>query len=108
MFAWNSLCEYNVIAASLVSDSCTSGECVSTNDFAELIKEVRISLPSLSLPLSLSLSLSLTPSLSLLQAIDGFLIVLDKEANILYVSDSISDYVGLTQVGTHVHVHASE
>ena len=36
--------------------------------------------------------------LPLLQAMDGFLIVLDKEANILYVSETITGYVGLTQV----------
>ena len=29
---------------------------------------------------------------------DGFLIVLDKDANILYVSENINGYVGLTQV----------
>lgn len=29
---------------------------------------------------------------------DGFLIVLDKEANILYVSETIAGYVGLSQV----------
>ena len=29
---------------------------------------------------------------------DGFLIVLDKEANILYVSETITGYVGLSQV----------
>ena len=36
--------------------------------------------------------------LPLMQAMDGFLIVLDKEANILYVSETITGYVGLTQV----------
>ena len=34
----------------------------------------------------------------LLQAIDGFLLVLDKEGNILYVSETITDCVGLRQV----------
>ena len=34
-----------------------------------------------------------------MQAMDGFLIVLDKEANILYVSETIIDSVGLRQVG---------
>ena len=33
-----------------------------------------------------------------MQAMDGFLIVLDKEANILYVSETITGYVGLSQV----------
>ena len=33
-----------------------------------------------------------------MQAIDGFLIVLDKEANILYVSETIAGHVGLIQV----------
>ena len=36
--------------------------------------------------------------LPLLQAMDGFLIVLDKDANILYVSETITGYVGLSQV----------
>ena len=40
----------------------------------------------------------LTSSLPLMQAMDGFLIVLDKEANILYVSETITGYVGLSQV----------
>ena len=35
---------------------------------------------------------------------DGFLIVLDKEANILYVSEAIAGHVGLIQVsGTNKH-----
>ena len=29
---------------------------------------------------------------------DGFLLVTDKDANILYVSENITDYVGLAQV----------
>ena len=33
-----------------------------------------------------------------MQAIDGFLMVLDKDANILYVSETITDCVGLNQV----------
>ena len=32
------------------------------------------------------------------QAMDGFLLVTDKDANILYVSENITDYVGLSQV----------
>ena len=32
------------------------------------------------------------------QALDGFLIVLDKEANILYVSETILGHLGLFQV----------
>lgn len=32
------------------------------------------------------------------QAIGGFMIVLDSEANILYVSETVSDHVGLNQV----------
>ena len=32
---------------------------------------------------------------------DGFLIVLDKEANILYASETITGYVGLSQVNMH-------
>ena len=36
--------------------------------------------------------------LSTSQAMDGFLIVLDKEANVLYVSETITDYVGFNQV----------
>ena len=39
---------------------------------------------------------TLTPS----QALDGFLLVLDNEGTILYVSDSIINIVGLTQVHT--------
>ena len=39
-----------------------------------------------------------------MQAMDGFLIVLDKEANILYVSETITGYVGLSQVNT-IHVY---
>jgi hypothetical protein len=35
-----------------------------------------------------------------MQAIDGFLIILDKDANILYVSETILDCVGLGQVST--------
>ena len=31
---------------------------------------------------------------------DGFLIVLDKDANILYVSETIAGHVGLIQVST--------
>ena len=84
------------IAATLANGS--SGEHVATGDFVGLMKEVRI-----------SLSLSLSPvKHSLLcfplclQAMDGFLIVLDKEANILYVSETITGYVGLSQVGVNV------
>ena len=40
----------------------------------------------------------LTYSLPFMQAMDGFLIVLDKDANILYVSETITGYVGLGQV----------
>ena len=53
--------------------------------------------------LSLSLSLSLSHHLTLspfVQAIDGFLIVLDKDANILYVSETIAGHVGLIQVSS--------
>lgn len=32
------------------------------------------------------------------QAMEGFLIVLDKEANVLYVGETITGYVGLNQV----------
>ena len=40
---------------------------------------------------------------TLMEAMDGFLIVLDKEANILYVSETIAGHVGLIQVsGTNV------
>ena len=43
---------------------------------------------------------------TLMQAMDGFLIVLDKEANILYVSETIAGHVGLIQVSsTNVIVH---
>ena len=55
-------------------------------------------LPALS---SLLLSLPFPPILSLpslSQAIDGFLLILDKDANILYVSETIAGYVGLIQV----------
>ncbi len=38
---------------------------------------------------------------TLCQALDGFLIVLDSDGFILYVSDSITDVVGLTQVQTY-------
>lgn len=31
------------------------------------------------------------------QALDGFLIAMDKDANILYTSESITSYIGLTQ-----------
>ena len=41
-----------------------------------------------------------------MQAMDGFLIVLDKEANILYVSETITGYVGLSQVGI-IRLHNS-
>ena len=41
-----------------------------------------------------------------MQAMDGFLIVLDKEANILYVSETITGYVGLSQVGI-IRLHYS-
>ena len=55
---------------------------------------------------SLSLSLSafiIKHSLPLMQAMDGFLIVLDKEANILYVSETTAGHVGLIQVsGTNI------
>ena len=69
--------------------------------------------PSLSLCVSYSLSFPLPPSFSpclsnltvslhsyflLLQAIDGFLLVLDKEGNVLYVSETIIDCIGLRQV----------
>ena len=38
-----------------------------------------------------------------MQAVDGFLIVLDKEANILYISETIAGHVGLIQVsGTNI------
>ena len=42
-----------------------------------------------------------TPS----QALDGFLLVLDSEGTILYVSDSITNMVGLTQVHTLTPSH---
>ena len=32
---------------------------------------------------------------------DGFLIVLDKDANILYVSETIAGHVGLIQVSNY-------
>ena len=53
--------------------------------------------------LSLSLSLLFKLCLFLVQAIDGFLIVLDKEANILYVSETIAGHVGLIQVSSNVY-----
>ena len=38
------------------------------------------------------------------QAIDGFLLVLDDQANILYVSEAISGYVGLNSVQCTTHI----
>ena len=35
------------------------------------------------------------------QALDGFLLVLDKEGTILFASESITTVVGLTQVQRH-------
>ena len=42
-------------------------------------------------------SLSLPLPLPLPQAMDGFLLVLDKDGTILFVSESITAYIGLTQ-----------
>lgn len=45
-----------------------------------------------------SLKTGITSTTSLLsEALDGFILVLDKEGTILYASDSITDIVGLTQ-----------
>ena len=38
---------------------------------------------------------------------DGFLIVLDKEANVLYVSETIVDCVGLRQVTQAIIMHVA-
>ena len=88
-----------VTIATPVNESSSSGGVSIDNHFG-LLEEVSFCLSlSLSLP-PLSPSFSLTHSFthSHSQAIGGFLIVLDSKANIIYVSETISHYIGLNQV----------
>jgi len=40
-----------------------------------------------------------------LRILEGFLIVLSTEGDMIYLSENVSKYMGLTQVHTHTHTH---
>lgn len=40
-----------------------------------------------------------------LRILEGFLMVLSTEGDMIFLSDNISKYMGLTQVHTHTHSH---
>ena len=88
-----------VLIAAAPTNTENSAERASTNILLGLMQEVNLTLYLPPCPLIYTMWLLHNNFLlSLLQAMDGFLIVLDKEANILYVSETITGYVGLTQV----------
>ena len=39
-----------------------------------------------------------------LQCLDGFNIVLGQNLDIIYVSENVSDFIGLTQVSLDIHI----
>lgn len=40
-----------------------------------------------------------------LNVLEGFLMVLSSEGDMIFLSDNVSKYMGLTQVRTHTHTH---
>lgn len=40
-----------------------------------------------------------------LKILEGFLMVLSTEGDMIFLSDNVSKYMGLTQVWSHTHAH---